>query len=94
MFTTEGHPLPIDAVRQNKEKPLQLQYQLSEPGNATLMTLHTHPFYRRVSLLLCTMLLPGMTKEVCLGHSNISRVCLGHSNISRVCPYLTILASR
>ena len=83
MFTTEGHPLPIDAVRQHKEEPLQ-QYQLSKPGNATLMTLHTHPFYRRVSLHLRTLLFPGITKEVCLGHSNIGRVC----------PYSTIVASR
>ena len=73
MFTTEGHPLPIDAVRQQEQEPLQ-QYQPSKPGNATLMTLHTHPYYRRVSLLLCTLLFPGFAHRSALGTATSAEI--------------------
>ena len=43
MFTTEGHPMPVNAMSQRRQSPPHAQ---QPPGNATLHTLHTHPFYR------------------------------------------------
>jgi len=48
IFTTEGHPLPVTQALQRHRTP---PHQHQPPGNATLATVHGHPFYAGHSAL-------------------------------------------